>query len=232
MNKKHHNQVSSFMFQVSRSSRGFTLIELLLVLTIIGLMMALIIPRAMRAQTDSKLGMVRQYGSEIAGYIMTWAENQTSAQRETANFTLRDFFYDDITEGEIGFSSKKLVDKYTGNDDYNQVETLIAPEKMPRNPFNEASYFNVANDDTLVPSKKPGLLYLASRKDPMDQDYLNFYLLFTSTGPDEKGSRWYGGMSHDDDNKIRRGVFVARLYDDTEYGGKKEDLYQWKRRMQ
>ncbi|MFH0811399.1 MAG: hypothetical protein V2A69_00975, partial [Pseudomonadota bacterium] len=176
--------------------------------------------------------LVRQYGSEMAGYTMTWAEHQTSAQRETMNYTFRDFLYDDIPEGDIGFPSKKLVDKYTGNDDYNGVETLVPPEKMPRNPFNEASYFNRANDDTEGPSKKAGLLYLAARPDPMDTEYLNFYLLFTSTGTDKEGNRWHGSMRHDNDDKIRRGVFVARLYDDEEYGGREEDLFQWKRRMQ
>jgi len=225
------SHVSRLTSHVSRS-RGFTLIELLLVLTIIGLMMAIIVPRAMRAQTDSKFNLVRQYGSEMAGYIITWAENQTRAQRENMNFTLRDFLYDDIDKAEIGISSKKLVDKYTGNDDYNGVETLVPPEKLPRNPFNKASYFNRANDDTEIPSKKVGLLYLAASHDPRDEEYLNFYLLFTSTGEDAEGNRWYGGMSHLDPDMIRQGAFVARLYDDDEYGGKEEDLFRWKERMQ
>ena len=212
--------------------RGFTLIELLLVLAIIGLMMAVIIPRAMRAQTDSKFNLVRQNGSEIAGYVMAWAETQTRAQRENMNFTLRDFLYDDIDQGEAGFASKKLVDKYTGNDDYNGVERMVSPGRTPKNPFNEASYFNRANDDTEVPSKKPGLLYLASRPDPQDREYLNFYFLFTSTGADDQGNRWYGGMNHLEDDMVRRGVFVARLYDDDEYGGKEENLMRWKDRMQ
>jgi len=240
MTKNHHNHVSrftfpvsSFQFPVSRFPRGFTLIELLLVLTIIGLMMALIVPRAMRAQTDSKFSLVRQYGSEMAGYIMTWAETQAHAQRENMNFTLKDFLYEDIAAGEIGFTSKKLVDKYTGNDDYNGVESIVAADKMPRNPFNEASYFNEVNNDNEVPSNKAGLLYLAARPDPLNREYLNFYLLFSATAADEKeGNRWYGDMSHEDDDKIRKGVFVARLYDDQEYGGKEEDLFRWKERMQ
>lgn len=216
---------------VSRK-RGFTLIELLLVLTIIGLMLLIIIPRAMRAQTASKFNLVRQYGSEMASYIMTWAEAQARAQRENMNFTLKDFLYDDITKEEVGYTSKKLIDKYSGNDDYNSVEALAPPDKLPRNPFNEANYFNEANNDTEVPSKKSGLLYLAVREDPQDRDYLNFYLLFTSTGPDDQGNRWYGGMSNQDDDLIRRGVFVARLYNDKEYGGKEEDLFRWKERLQ
>ena len=46
------------------------------------------------------------------------------------NYTLRDFLYDDIEEDEVGFASRKLVDKYTGNDDYNGVETMVSPERL------------------------------------------------------------------------------------------------------
>lgn len=203
-----------------RETNGFTLIELLLVLAVIGLIIALILPRAMRARTESNYSMVRQYGSEIACNIMTWAESQARAQRPGCSFTVKDFLYDDITELDgAGIVSGKLIDKYTGNDDYDGVEKLFPPEKMPRNPFNEVSYFSKANDDTEVPGKKTGLLYLAVQKDPRDQDYLNFYLLFTSTSRDSEGGCWHGDMSHEDPDRIRTGVFVARLYNDEEYGG-------------
>jgi prepilin-type N-terminal cleavage/methylation domain-containing protein len=231
MTNKHHN-MSRLTLHTSSRSRGFTLIELLLVLTIIGLMMALIIPRAIRANTESKFSLVRQYGSEMASYIMSWAEGQASAQRENVNYTLKDFLVDDISEVDLGFTSRKLIDKYTGNTDFNGVEALVAYEQMPRNPFNGTSYFNQANDDTEVPSKKPGLLYLASLPDPQDEQYLNFYLLFTSTGPNPMGTRWHGMMDNTDPNKIKSGVFVARLYDDKEPGNQKENLFHWKRKMQ
>lgn len=198
---------------------GFTLIEMLLVLVVVGVMAAIVFPRFMRAQADSNFSQVRQYGSEIASYIITWAQDQAQAQRPETTFTLKDFLAEDILEEDgAGVTSRKLVDKYTGNEDYDGVEALIPPERMPLNPFNQVSYFAPVNDDTEVPSKKTGLLYLAAKPDPKHSDYLNFYLLYTSEARDEAGE-WHGGMDHRDADKIRRGIFVTRLYDDQEYGG-------------
>ncbi|SDU49803.1 type II secretion system protein [Desulfobacula phenolica] len=63
-----------------RNSKGFTLIELLLVVVIIGLMLAVIVPRAMRANVDAKYGNVRQIGSELASWAVEWAESEVQSQ--------------------------------------------------------------------------------------------------------------------------------------------------------
>lgn len=205
------------------SSRGFTLIELLIVVSIMGFMMALIIPRAMRAQTDNKFNLVRQDASEIAGFIITWAENQAEAQRPGSSFTTKDFLYEDILKSdEAGLTSQRLADNYTGSDNFDGVEKLIAGEKMPQNPFNKVNYFNRVNDDTEVPSAKPGLIYLAARADPSQEDYINFYLIFTGEASGGKAS-WYSDMTHEDDDGIRRGVFVSRLHGELTPGAAKGD---------
>ena len=60
-----------------RNEKGFTLIELLLVVLVIGFMLAVIVPRGLRANTDAKYNLVRQNGSELASYANDWIEQQT-----------------------------------------------------------------------------------------------------------------------------------------------------------
>ncbi|MBU2547128.1 MAG: type II secretion system GspH family protein [Proteobacteria bacterium] len=207
------------MLKMRRPRAGFTLIELLLVLTIIGLTYALVIPRAQRAKMDSNYSQIRQDASEIGSFALSWAQNRAHSQPPGYNYTVKDFLDQDISaRDERGLNNKKLVDKYTGNTDYEVVEALIAPQQMPRNPFNEASYFDKVNNDDKAPSNKPGLLYLAARPDPKDKDYLNFYFLYTAESDEKSGARWFDGMNDQDDNQVRRGIFVARLYDDKEDG--------------
>ena len=202
----------------NNTSSGFTLLELLLVVVILGILLAVIFPRAMRAQHEAKFSHVRQYASEVASYITMWAENQVMAQRENSRYTLKDFFMEDVNQQEVGFQSEPLIDHYTGNENFNGVEILIPPEKVPRNPFNKASYFNELNDDPkFVPSSKPGLLYFVSEIDPAlgKRHYRNFYLIFTGVRGKmfNREAAWYGQMKDEDEDAIRHGIFVARTAD-------------------
>ena len=198
---------------IKTKAKGFTLVEILLVLVIFGLFLAVVLPRASRAQLAGKYSEVRMQATEIAGYVVTWAEQQARNQPPDKNFTLRDFLYEDIIEPDLRFKSAKLSGKYTGNEAYAPIQTMAGKDKPPLNPFNQVSYFAKANDDVNTPSPKPGLLYLAAAPDARAKDYLMFYFLFTSTDADESGSLWYGGQRPEGD-EIRRGVFVARLYNE------------------
>lgn len=231
---------------VDRKREGFTLIELLLVMAIIGLLLALVIPRAQRARLDAKFAEVRQCGSEIAATIMIWAEDKARNQYARTNFTTKDFLYSDIELQEPEFTNYKLSGKYTGNEAFDGVQALMPVAQRPKNPFNFVDYFAKNNDDQVVrdesvvydeyelpiPSKKPGLLFFAVQPDPVLKEYLNFYLLYTATvDVDAESGSWYGAMDHEKYEGLRHGIFVARLYDDKEYGGSQENLFDWQKRQ-
>jgi len=203
---------------------AFTLVELLLVVTIIGITIALIIPRAGRAKIESQFSMVRQNCNEISIKIVTYAEELAAIQRPRTSFTIKDILYGDIAENdETSFKSKKLVDKYTGNPDFHVISKLFSEENALKNPFNGANHFSHVNDDISIPSRKTGLIYFISGKSPGSSDYLDFYLLITDVVGQGKAGKWYGNMDMTPET-MRHGVFVAKLYNDEEYGGIEKDF--------
>ncbi len=83
-----------FMFKSIRETReqGFTLIEILLVVTIIGIMLAVIVPRAHRATIDSKYNLIRQGATEVASYALEWAEKGIQSQdSKTSIATIKNY---------------------------------------------------------------------------------------------------------------------------------------------
>ncbi len=203
--------------------RGFTLIELLLVVIVIGMLLAVILPRAMVAEREAKFAIVRQHATEIGSYTVQWAQGAAWAKNQTASQTIRDILTRPVQEEEArqaGFSSLPLVDRYSGDPHFrDQVGRLIPGGFTPANPFNGQSYFSPANDARdaegriITPAAEPGLLYLVSVPSTETNDWGEplhhaFYFIFTGQ-PENKNAPplWYNNQGTEP-AAAERGIFV------------------------
>ncbi len=200
--------------------KGFTLIELLLVMVIIGIMLAVIVPRAWRANVDAKYGLTRQNCTELVAFASNWAEESLLAQDADSGCTLFHYYatlagYSGSSAAHSGWSYGSWIARPTGNwagpsaaiiptgrtidsapaAPESTVEAKVDPSKIPRNPFNGASVFVPASDPATAGHVVPGAICCAGHGESTDLVY--FSLLFqgtdaTTTAP---GSNGAGGGS-------------------------------------
>ena len=228
---------------IKSDSQGFTLIELLLVVLIIGLMLVVIVPRAWRANIDTKYGLVRQNCSELGSFAQQWAEQQIHASEEKYS-TASVFNYLRSLAAPQGGTGKGLPasswiamqdNPNNWNDNSNlarirgrrqgsttgnaypecSVEEIIPPEKLPRNPFNGASIFVVANDPLSQNMVVPGALAFGAEQDPINNDFAYFAFVFQGTDSTtwtlNSATSFHAGQADNTYAGLRNGVFVARV---------------------
>ena len=221
--------------------KGFTLIEILLVVTIIGIMLAVIVPRAWRANIDSKYGLVRQNCSELAAFGHEWAEQQLQAQSEEySTATLDSYLITLVGLTDFANSAAWVANQTTSN--WNKtgwaatpievagrrmvsateadrtpeasVENVVPPEKIPRNPFNNVSVFAATNNPTA--NVITGAIACGGISEGDAPDEWHYYaFLFQGTDctviATDNEDTYHAGQAPDTIEGLRNGVFFARV---------------------
>lgn len=215
-----------------KNNRGFTLIELLLVVVIIGLMLAVIVPRAWRANVDTKYGLVRQNCNELASFGMEWIDQQLLVQNEDS-IAATGYYAETLCSGALLAGGANWVASTSTNwvgaievtgagmqnnfssTPLTNVEGIIAPERIPRNPFNGTSVFLPPNNPTVSQIVVPGAIALGAK--PEATAGKNIYYAFCFQGTDSTttspllATSFYAGQDTTTIAGLRNGVFFARL---------------------
>ena len=219
-----------------KKQEGFTLIELLLVVVIIGLMLAVIVPRAWRANIDAKYGLVRQNCSELASFGVQWAESELAGQNEEGcSATLADYLAYLCGSDGVATASQRWVADSTSpgwqgtpavlngrnvgaNDDVppsGTAKSFVPVDKIPRNPFNGLSVFDENGNDPTGASPIPGAIAGGYISDGAGEWY---YFAFTFQGTENEGVAFtdmHANMDAETLPGLRSGVFMARANDPT-----------------
>jgi prepilin-type N-terminal cleavage/methylation domain-containing protein len=181
-----------------KRQKGFTLIEIMLVVVIIGIMLAVIVPRGYRANQDAKYGNVRQAGSELAAKGIDWAEQKIlSTAGTTSNLTN---YLLQLSGTPSGDMQSVGVGKWTN------VHRLMGNAKPLVNPFDGIAYVNQTDDDTTA----QGSLHCAYYQDIKSNHTINNWAMLWY---DDDG-RLYGDQDGTvgslDDENLAAGVFMYR----------------------
>ncbi|NOX25152.1 MAG: type II secretion system protein [Deltaproteobacteria bacterium] len=202
-----------------KGNRGFTLLEVLIVGTIVGILLAVIIPRAQMARVAAKYNVVRQSAGELGRWANEWVERNRNSQPVAA--TCRDYRYADTLASYFTAENTKSNWNRSNTNTINNptascgaaitaaVQEIMPEDKPLKNPFNGLSYFNPANDPTTV---VPGALKLASfPATPAPGDTVDYYFIYLGTSSTSI-TTFYGGMGDGSTlANLRNGVFMSQL---------------------
>ncbi len=174
--------------KILNRSSGFTMIELLFVLVVMGFMLAVITPRAYRANIDSKYGALRQECAELVSYATEWANQGIISQEQELSTSSFDSYMRSIAgqvPGTAIFPNAEWIagtdisgasnwnaatplrgilgrdGDVAGADDppENAIQDLIPLTKVPVNPFNGVNVFtSAANDPATVGNTVTGAI--------------------------------------------------------------------------
>jgi len=226
------------MRPVNRES-GFTMIELLFVIVVIGVMLAVITPRAYRANIDAKYGVVRQGAVELTSYALDWANQGLASQDQELSASSLDRYMASlagqapeegfnfpnaewIARGADGGSNWNAVNLSRrgifgrSNLITNAVQDMLSGNKILVNPFNGVSVFLSSNDPNESGNPVTGALGCGGVLEGTDG--MHYYALVfpgtdSSTTDADKNpinTDLYAGQNAGTLSGLRNGIFLAR----------------------
>ncbi|SDU49817.1 pilus assembly FimT family protein [Desulfobacula phenolica] len=201
------------------SQTGFTLIEVMVVVFIVGLILAMVLPRAMRASVDTKYQLVRQGATEIAAWANEWARREITLQPETAVSTLNDYMQTLGDSGSVDWiaasdntsnwqgTPEKIPTRGSAPNDVpsTTVKDIMPQDKVIKNPFNGLYMFsgnNLPSGTNIFPGAL-GCAYVA------DGVYNYYALIFQGTDATSV-TDFYANMGTSLEG-LRSGVYINRL---------------------
>ena len=173
---------------------GFTLIEILLVVTIIGAIIAVILPRAFRARVETKYELLRQTGTELASWANEWAARELETQPLAANSELNDYMQTLSNTGGLFVWVADSINASNWQQPFanvsnrggagvnsppnTSVSDIMPQNKILQNPFSGLSIFQGANNPAASGNAVTGALACAS----MPEGTADYYaLIFQGT---------------------------------------------------
>jgi prepilin-type N-terminal cleavage/methylation domain-containing protein len=207
---------------MKRKNAGFTLLEITLVIVVMGILAAVIVPRAMRAREDAKFSLVRQAGAELAQWGATWAERALLVGATSSSDHVLGDYVESLFSVSSGTRSETTCwtgdgtnTNWTGGPkDVNVNGTPITPpntvsglvpDPVMKNPFNGASYFDPANSN----GQSEGQLKLCKSLVSGTTSTYEYYFLFTGFSP----PNWYGTSTTNEDSSDARvnSIFMGKF---------------------
>lgn len=199
---------------------GFTLLEILVVVVIIGVALAVVIPRAYRASVDAKYQLVRQNCSELAAWSDEWAKRELARQDETLSFTLNDYFetlgddrsVDWVADDSNASNWQGIIEIISSSWPGTTVQDIMPGDKILRNPFNGASVFISSNEPSSTPiTGAIGCAYIAEIVGTIRYNYFSLVFQGTDSTSLSGGTGFYAGQDETTLEGLRNGVFMVRL---------------------
>ena len=211
----------------TKKQAGFTLMEIMLVMVIIGVIMAVVLPRAFRASTDAKYQLLRQGCTELASWANEWAAREVETQPEAATTSTLDDYMETLAEQTTAGTGYRWIARANASNNWQQplmnvnnrggaggthphtsVMDIMPQGKVIKNPFNGLSVFSGANLPT-GSNFIPGAIACSWFRETAAPRYHYYALLFLGTDATAL-SDFHAGQGLTLDG-LRAGIYINRL---------------------